>query len=145
MVRSGNGPGVELFQYNAPDQDQTFRRNSDWGGHHIAFYVRHIDKAVAYLQAKGVQKRLGPFAVGGGPAAGQTINYFRTPFGTYIELISYPHGMAYEATATSPTLESARQPPLSDRVVGRSTWVRSPLVSSHDGRPLHVARAGREP
>ena len=67
MVRGGNGPGVELFQYTAPDQDQTFRKNSDWGGHHIAFYVRHIDKAVEYLQRKGAQKRLGPFAVTAGP------------------------------------------------------------------------------
>ncbi len=102
VVRTGNGPGVELFQYEAPDQDRTFRRNSDWGGHHIAFYVRDIDKAVEYLTSKGAQKRLGPFAVTAGPAAGQTINYFRTPFGTDIELISYPHGMAYEATARVP-------------------------------------------
>jgi catechol 2,3-dioxygenase-like lactoylglutathione lyase family enzyme len=99
MVRLGDGPGVELFQYTAPDQDKTFRKNSDWGGHHIAFYVRHIDKAVEYLQAQGAQKRFGPFPVTGGPAAGQTINYFRTPFGTDIELISYPHGMAYQGTA----------------------------------------------
>jgi catechol 2,3-dioxygenase-like lactoylglutathione lyase family enzyme len=99
MVRVGNGPGVELFQYAAPGQDHTFRKNSDWGGHHIAFYVRHIDKAVEYLQAKGAQKRLGPFAVTDGPAAGQTINYVQTPFGTDVELISYPHGMAYEKTA----------------------------------------------
>ncbi len=102
MVRAGNGPGVELFQYQAPDQDRTFRKNSDWGAHHIAFYVRHIDKAVEHLQAKGVQKRLGPFPVTEGPAAGQTINYFATPFGTDIELISYPHGMAYERTASIP-------------------------------------------
>jgi catechol 2,3-dioxygenase-like lactoylglutathione lyase family enzyme len=102
MVRAGNGPGVELFQYEAPDQDRTFRKNSDWGGHHIAFYVRHIDKAVEYLQANGAEKRFGPFAVTAGPAAGQTINYFRTPFGTDIELISYPHGMAYQATASVP-------------------------------------------
>jgi catechol 2,3-dioxygenase-like lactoylglutathione lyase family enzyme len=99
MVRTGNGPGIELFQYEAPDQDQTFRKNSDWGGHHVAFYVRHIDKAVEFLVSKGAEKRFGPFAVTGGPAAGQTINYFRTPFGTDIELISYPHGMAYAATA----------------------------------------------
>src|SRR4051812_189469 len=102
MVRAGNGPGVELFQYTAPDQDHTFRKNSDFGGHHIAFYVRHIDKAVAYMQSKGVEKLLGPFAVGGGPAFGQSINYFKPPFGTFVELISYPHGMAYEATATTP-------------------------------------------
>jgi catechol 2,3-dioxygenase-like lactoylglutathione lyase family enzyme len=102
MVRAGNGPGVELFQYEAPDQDHSSRKNSDWGGHHVAFYVRHIDKAVEYLTTKGAQKRFGPFAVTAGPAAGQTINYFQTPFGTDIELISYPHGMAYQATAPIP-------------------------------------------
>ncbi len=101
-VRGGNGPNVELFQYTAPGQDRTFRRNSDWGGKHIAFYVRHMGKAVAYMQAKGVEKLLGPLAVTEGPAAGQTINYFRTPFGTFIELISYPKGMAYEASAPIP-------------------------------------------
>jgi catechol 2,3-dioxygenase-like lactoylglutathione lyase family enzyme len=99
LVRCGNGPSIELFQYTSPDQDQTFRKNSDFGGKHIAFYVRHIDKAVAYMQSKGVEKLLGPLSVTDGPAAGQSINYFRAPFGTYIELISYPHGMAYEATA----------------------------------------------
>jgi hypothetical protein len=102
MVRAGNGPGVELFEYEAPDQDHTFRKNSDWGGHHVAFYVRNIDKALEYLQEKGAQMRFGPFAVTAGPAAGQTINYSRTPFGTDIELISYPHGMAYQATAPIP-------------------------------------------
>jgi catechol 2,3-dioxygenase-like lactoylglutathione lyase family enzyme len=102
LVRCGDGPSIELFQYTSPDQDRTFRKNSDFGGKHIAFYVRHIDKAVAYMQAKGVEKLLGPLPVTDGPAAGQTINYFRAPFGTYIELISYPQGMAYEATAETP-------------------------------------------
>ena len=57
---------------------------------------------MSFLQRKGVQKRFGPFPVTEGPAAGQTINYFATPFGTDIELISYPHGMAYERTARVP-------------------------------------------
>ena len=102
MVRCGNGPSIELFEYDAPDQDTSFRKNSDYGGKHIAFYVRHIEKAVAHLEARGVEKLLGPLAVTEGPAAGQSINYFRAPFGTYIELISYPHGMAYEETAPIP-------------------------------------------
>jgi catechol 2,3-dioxygenase-like lactoylglutathione lyase family enzyme len=102
MVRCGDGPSVELFEYTAPDQDRTFRKNSDLGGKHVAFYVRNIDKAVAYMQSRGVEKLLGPLAVTEGPAAGQSINYFRAPFGTYIELISYPHGMAYEETAATP-------------------------------------------
>ena len=54
------------------------------------------------MVAQGVPKLLGPLPVTDGPAAGQTINYFRAPFGTYIELISYPQGMAYEATAEVP-------------------------------------------
>jgi catechol 2,3-dioxygenase-like lactoylglutathione lyase family enzyme len=111
MVRVGNGPGVELFQYTAPGQDHAFRLNSDWGAHHVAFYVRDIDKGVAYLQSKGAEKRLGPFPVTAGPAAGQTINYFRTPFGTDVELISYPHGMAYEATAAVPLWDPRRNHP----------------------------------
>ena len=102
MVRCGNGPSVELFEYSSPDQVQAFRKNSDFGGKHIAFYVRHIEKAVAYLESRGVEKLLGPLPVTDGPAAGQTINYFRAPFGTYIELISYPEGMAYEETAATP-------------------------------------------
>ena len=101
-VRCGDGPSVELFQYSAPGQDHTFRLNSDFGGKHIAFYVRHIDKAVARLEALGADKLLGPLPVTDGPAAGQTINYFRTPFGTYIELISYPKGEAYAETAPIP-------------------------------------------
>jgi catechol 2,3-dioxygenase-like lactoylglutathione lyase family enzyme len=99
MVGGERGPNVELFQYTSPDQDRTFRKNSDYGAKHITFYVKNIDKAVAYMQSKGVQKLLGPLVVSDGPAAGQSINYFRTPFGTYVELISYPHGMAYEQTA----------------------------------------------
>jgi catechol 2,3-dioxygenase-like lactoylglutathione lyase family enzyme len=101
-VRCGHSASIELFQYDAPDQNQTFAKNSDWAGHHIAFYVTDIASAVAHMQAKGVQKFLGPLPVTDGPAAGQTINYFRAPFGTYIELISYPHGMAYEETAATP-------------------------------------------
>jgi catechol 2,3-dioxygenase-like lactoylglutathione lyase family enzyme len=99
MLRGGNGPGVELFKYASPDQDQNFRRNSDFGAHHLAFYVRHIEKNVETLQKRAGTKRDGPLTLTDGPAAGQSINYFATPFGTDVELISYPHGMAYEKTA----------------------------------------------
>jgi catechol 2,3-dioxygenase-like lactoylglutathione lyase family enzyme len=102
MIRCGRSANIELFEYDAPDQNTTFPKNSDWAGHHIAFYVNDIAAAVAYMQSKGVEKLLGPLPVTEGPAAGQSINYFRAPFGTYIELISYPKGMAYEETAETP-------------------------------------------
>ena len=102
LVRCGRSANIELFEYDAPDQITTFPKNSDWAGHHVAFYVDDIDAAVAHMVAQGVEKLLGPLPVTDGPAAGQTINYFRAPFGTYIELISYPQGMAYEETAAVP-------------------------------------------
>jgi catechol 2,3-dioxygenase-like lactoylglutathione lyase family enzyme len=102
MLRGGNGPSIELFHYTVTPQDQTFRRNSDWFGHHVALYVRHIEKGVATLQGETGSKLDGPLTLTSGPAAGQSINYFQTPFGTNVELISYPHGMAYQATAPIP-------------------------------------------
>ena len=99
VLRCGTGSNIELFEYTSPDQDTRLARNSDFSGHHLAFYVEDIDVAVAYMEAKGVRKFFGPFPVTDGPAAGQTINYFQAPFGTYVELISYPDGMAYEQTA----------------------------------------------
>jgi catechol 2,3-dioxygenase-like lactoylglutathione lyase family enzyme len=99
LVRCGRSASIELFEYDAPDQNTTFPANSDWAGHHVAFYVDDIQAAAAHMVAQGVQKLLGPLPVTDGPAAGQSINYFRAPFGTYIELISYPKGMAYEKTA----------------------------------------------
>lgn len=98
QVRCGTGSSIELFQYTAPNQKKTFAKNSDIAGHHVAFYVTDIDAATKYMESQGVKKFLGPFPVTTGPAAGQTINYFQTPFGLYIELISYPNGMAYEKT-----------------------------------------------
>ena len=57
------------------------------------------------------------------------------PFGTYIELISYPHGMAYEATAHDPALGSARQPPI------ELSEVRAPPSSG--GRRARAGTRGR--
>jgi catechol 2,3-dioxygenase-like lactoylglutathione lyase family enzyme len=99
VVRCGTGSSIELLQYTAPHQNKRLALNSDIAGHHVAFYVTNIKAAVAYMQRKGVKKYLGPFPITAGPAAGQTVNYFRTPFGLYVELISYPGGMAYQKTA----------------------------------------------
>ena len=101
MVRCGYGSNIELFQYQSPDQAKAEPRNSDYGGHHIALYVDDIEKAAEYLRAKGVKTMQGPIPVKEGPAAGQSILYFLTPWGMQMELISYPKGMAYEKDAKS--------------------------------------------
>ena len=99
LVRCGAGSNIELFQYEAPDQKDAIPKNSDVGGHHIAFYVDDIGKAAAYLKSKNVKTLAGPLPVKEGPAAGQTILYFMAPWGLQMELITYPSGMAYEKTA----------------------------------------------
>jgi catechol 2,3-dioxygenase-like lactoylglutathione lyase family enzyme len=99
LVRCGHGSNIELFQYQSPDQKTVMPKNSDIGGHHIAFYVEDIEKAAAYLKSKNVTTFAGPLPVKEGPAAGQTILYFLAPWGLQMELISYPQGMAYEQSA----------------------------------------------
>lgn len=99
QLRCGNGSNIELFQYKAPDQEKVEIRNSDIGGHHIAFYVDDIAAAAARLKEAKVETFLGPIPIEEGPAAGQSILYFLTPWGTQMELITYPGGMAYEKDA----------------------------------------------
>lgn len=101
MVRCGYGSNIELFQYEAPEQAKDMPKNSDLGGHHIALYVDDIGKAADYLKSKGVKTMQGPIPVTEGPAAGQSILYFSTPWGLQMELISYPKGMAYEKGAAT--------------------------------------------
>ena len=109
LLRCGMGSNIELFQYSAPDQRTEIPKNSDIGGHHIAFYVDDIETAVAYLKSRGVRVLAGPLPITDGPAAGQTINYFLAPWGLQLELISYPRGMAYEADGGT-VLWSPKQP-----------------------------------
>ncbi len=109
MIRCGNGSNIELFQYQSPDQVTTRPKNSDLGGHHIALYVDDIDKAAAYLKSKNVTTMQGPIPIKEGPAAGQSILYFSTPWDLQMELISCPQGMAYEKDSKT-VLWSTREP-----------------------------------
>jgi catechol 2,3-dioxygenase-like lactoylglutathione lyase family enzyme len=99
MVRCGFGSNIELFSYTSPDQQVVQPKNSDVGGYHIAIYVDDIKAADKYLKSKGVWTLFGPIPMTAGPAAGQTILYFKAPWGLQLEAISYPDGMAYEKDA----------------------------------------------
>ena len=52
--------------------------------------------SVAALRAKGVRVLNDPIANTSGQTAGETWVYFLTPWGSQLELVSYPHGKAYE-------------------------------------------------
>ena len=97
MVRLGD-MNIELLEYSSPDQVTRWPGTSDYGGHHLAFYVDDMDAAVDRLQrAPGVTVLGDPMPLPGpesGPAA--RFIFFRAPWGLFLELVSYPSGKSYE-------------------------------------------------
>ena len=99
MVRLGPTMNLELFEYQAPEQIESFPRNSDVGGSHLAFYVDDIDAAFDYLSGVPgvVIQGEAPHGVHpDSPVAGQRWFYFLTPFGLQMELTSSPGGRFYQ-------------------------------------------------
>ena len=96
FLRCRNGANFELFEYGSPDQNNVPPKNSDVGGHHLAFYVDDIDAAVAHLRWSGVRVLGEPTVRSAGPSAGQTWVYFLAPWGMQLELVSFPRGKGYE-------------------------------------------------
>jgi catechol 2,3-dioxygenase-like lactoylglutathione lyase family enzyme len=96
FFRCKHGPNFEIFEYEAPDQSTTPPRNSDVGGHHLAFYVDDFDHALAYLKSHDLRILGEPTRRESGPSGGQTWVYFLSPWGMQLELVSYPNGKAYE-------------------------------------------------
>lgn len=93
--RLGNGSNFEIFEYEAPDRNETQPLNSDVGGFHLAFYVDDLDAAVDYLKSKGVKVLEGPVA-SSGANEGQRWIYFLSPWGMQFEMLSFPNGKAYQ-------------------------------------------------
>lgn len=98
LLRCRHGSNFEIFEYEAPERSTTPPRNSDIGGHHLAFYVDDMDAAVAYLKARGLTV-LGEPTRSTGASKGQTWVYFLAPWGMQLELVSFPSGKAYEQDA----------------------------------------------
>ena len=96
FLRCGHGSNFEIFEYDAPDQNRRQPRNSDVGGHHLAFYVDDFQAALAHLKAHDVRIMGEPTVRTAGPNAGQTWVYFLTPWGMQCELVSFPGGKGYE-------------------------------------------------
>jgi catechol 2,3-dioxygenase-like lactoylglutathione lyase family enzyme len=99
FMRCANGANFEIFEYEAPDQAPVPPRNSDIGGHHVAFYVDDMAAAIAHLKANGVTVQGEPQYIKDGPSAGATWVYFLAPWGMQLELVSYPDGKAYAEDA----------------------------------------------
>ncbi|MFV0253115.1 MAG: VOC family protein [Beutenbergiaceae bacterium] len=98
FYRLANGSNFEVFEYQAADGQRPQPRNSDLGGHHLAFYVDDLDAAVAYLRAHDVEV-MGEPVESKNASQGQRWVYFRSPWGMQFELVSFPDGKAYEQHA----------------------------------------------
>lgn len=95
MLAFPNGAGLELFQYDGPDQLGPVTP-ADFGWQHVAFYVEDIDKAVAKVEAAGGTRNADPVPLSGPEeGAGNLFCYCQTPWGSTIELISYPTPQPY--------------------------------------------------
>ena len=96
MVKAGTGANIELFEYQDNKGSSQQPGGDDIGASHIAFYTNDINKSVAYLKSKGVQFLGEPFLMPSGDTEGETWVYFVTPWGSKMELVSYPNGKGYE-------------------------------------------------
>lgn len=99
FYRCEYGPNFEIFQWEPADGQRDQPRNSDLGGHHLAFYVDDLDTAVAYLREQGVRV-LGEPTASRNASEGQRWVYFLSPWGMQLELVSFPNGKAYEASSS---------------------------------------------
>jgi catechol 2,3-dioxygenase-like lactoylglutathione lyase family enzyme len=96
VLRCRNGANFEIFQYESPDQCSQLPKNSDIGGHHLAFYVDDMEAAVEYLKGHGLEVFGAPEYKTKGPDGGEAWVYFLAPWGMQLELVSYPKGKNYE-------------------------------------------------
>ena len=95
FYRCATGPNFEVFQFESADGQAPQPRNSDLGGHHLAFYVDDLDSAVGYLRSQGIRV-LGEPTESRSASEGQRWVYFLSPWGMQFELVSFPGGKVYE-------------------------------------------------
>ena len=95
FYRCGGEAVFEVFEYETEDQRTSPPLNSDVGGHHVALYVDDLDAALAYLKEQRVEI-LGEPTSSSGASLGQRWVYFLSPWGMQFELVSYPHGKAFD-------------------------------------------------
>ncbi|KQQ11971.1 glyoxalase [Methylobacterium sp. Leaf123] len=97
MLRLGHGPGIELFQIEAPDQ-RAPARASDLGWQHIAVYSDDLDAALRRFEAAGGTALSRPQDMPSSEqGSGNRFCYARAPFGALVEFLTYPSPLPYEA------------------------------------------------
>jgi catechol 2,3-dioxygenase-like lactoylglutathione lyase family enzyme len=89
FLRCGDGPSVELFEYEGEDPKARPPRVSEVGGMHLCFEVEDVFASAARLKARGIDFLEGPNTLTEGPLAGFSGIYFNTPWGQTLEIASF--------------------------------------------------------
>lgn len=109
MLRLGEGPNLELFTYSGTTQRDPVVP-SDYGLQHFCVYVDDIEEAAARLEKAGGQLLSQPGDLPGGDAGeGNRYLYARTPWGSTVELVTYPSAQAYESRTSLHRWRPARE------------------------------------
>lgn len=95
MLRAGDGSSIELFEFDPRIVSPGKIYRDDPFATHIALYTSDINATKGYLESKGI-KFLTEVNHGVGNTAGESWVYLETPWGSTIELNSYPDGKGYE-------------------------------------------------
>ncbi|GAA2677432.1 MULTISPECIES: VOC family protein [Actinosynnema] len=96
LLRLGPVTNLELRAATTGRTDRP--RNSDVGGHHLAFHTDDPEEAAAYLRTVPGVRVLGEVQLidDGGPIHGDRWVYFTAPDGFQLEVLNMPPGMPYE-------------------------------------------------
>lgn len=91
LLTLGSSPYIELFHYET-DEQQAPARTYDYGLQHIAFYVDDLQQAAADFVAAGgeLYPTITPDGTLGTVSTSQGWVYGKTPWGTVIELVTFP-------------------------------------------------------
>ncbi|WP_296149226.1 VOC family protein [uncultured Flavobacterium sp.] len=108
MINAGTGASIEIFQYADNKGNRVHPNSDDIGASHIAFYTADIQAAVKYLKSKNIKLLGEPFLTPSGDTAGESWVYFETPWGSKMELVSYPNGKSYEKSNPKKVLWSPK-------------------------------------
>ncbi|AWK07039.1 glyoxalase [Flavobacterium crocinum] len=108
MINAGTGASIEVFSYADNKGSKAHPNSDDIGASHIAFYTSDINESVKYLKSKGVKILGEPFLTPSGDTAGESWVYFETPWGSKMELVSYPDGKGYEKSNPKTVLWSPK-------------------------------------
>jgi catechol 2,3-dioxygenase-like lactoylglutathione lyase family enzyme len=96
VLRLGEGPSIELFEYDDPGRLPP-PTPGDLGIQHFGVYVDDIERVADQVVAAGGRRLEGPTLLPGLESGdGNAWLYTMAPWGGIIELVSYPSPQAYE-------------------------------------------------